>query len=265
MFQVALSTNDAIVPFLIGSSVLLFIAMALITLMVFYQKKMLQKQMAQQALETNHQQQMMLAQMESQENERRRVAKDLHDDVGLMLQALRTTTLAVLKDAPKEDRNDVQQMVSEVTDTVRRICWDLMPSSLEYFGLTETVDELCHRLTKRGNVPITFSTKGTETSIDKNKQMLLYRMVQELADNAIKHANASAMLIKFIWGEAHLQINVIDNGIGFSPSTMKQRMSPGYGLFSIESRAELLPAKFSFDKNIPHGTVAKIIFPFPRP
>jgi len=247
--------SEVLLLFLIGTAAMLVMAVAIILFIVFYQKRILSEQLKQRALELKYQQQMLLAQIESQENERRRVAKDLHDDVGLMLQALRTTTLAVIQHAPEEDRREVQQMVSEITETVRRICWDLMPSSLEYFGLTEAVDEMCHRLSARSQMPVTFSFQGSVMPIDKKKQTFLYRMVQELVNNAVKHAQATFVEVRFTWTESYLQINVLDNGIGFNPTEAKKQMQLGHGLglLSLESRASLLPGLLQFENNFPQG------------
>lgn len=250
------SSGSILILFLIGTAVMLFMATAIILFIVFYQKRVLSEQLKQRAMELSHQQQMLLAQLESQENERKRVAKDLHDDVGLMLQALRTTTLAVLQQAPEEDRQEVQQLVTEVDETVRRICWDLMPTSLEYFGLTEAVDELCQRLSARATVPVIFSFQGTALVLDKNKQTLLYRVVQELVGNALKHACATSVEVKFAWTKTDLQINVLDNGKGFDLAEVRKKSTPGHGLglLSLENRTSLLPAKLVFENNFPQGT-----------
>lgn len=256
--------TNVLILFLIGTAAMLLMAVAIILFIVFYQKRVLSEQLKQQELEVKYQQQMLLAQMQSQEEERRRVAKDLHDDVGLMLQALRFTTLAVLQQAAEQDRQEVQKMVSDVTDTVRRICWDLMPSSLEYFGLSEAVDELCTRLSTRVHVPIVFSLEGETIAIGKEKQILLYRMVQELVGNSLKHAKAGAVEVKLNWKQDHLTIHVTDNGTGFDLDAVKQHRNPGQGLglLSLENRSRLLPAELKYEKNIPHGTNASIKYTF---
>jgi two-component system, NarL family, sensor kinase len=230
--------------------------LVIVILVMLNQKRVLKEQIKQSCREVNYNKQMLLAQIESQENERTRVAKDLHDDVGLMLQALRTTTLAVLQQAPEEDRKEVQQIVTEVDESVRRICWDLMPSSLQYFGLTEAVDELCHRLSARGIVPVIFSFQGTALTVAKNKQVYLYRIVQELAENALKHAHATSVEVKFTWTKNALQINVLDNGIGFRLSDVKKPSQPlrGLGLLRLENLANLLPSFLMFENNFPQGT-----------
>jgi signal transduction histidine kinase len=241
---------------------MLFMAGAIIIFVAFYQKRMLNEQLRRQAMEADYQRKLLEAQLESQERERARVSKDLHDDVGLMLQALRTTTLAVIHQAPEEDRQEVQQMVTEITESVRRISWDLMPSSLERFGLTETIDELCMRLHKRG-IPVHFELEGAAVALSKRNEVLLYRMTQEMVNNALKHAKASSIDVALRWTKDNLHLQVKDNGIGFElPTSVNYSpIGSGLGLLSLKSRADLLNAPLTFEKNSPSGTMISVNFP----
>jgi len=255
-------SDPTIVPFLTTIFVLV-VALAITVYFGWRQKRQLKKLLGERLLESDHQQQMLRTQLESQEHERRRVAKDLHDEVGLMLQALRTTMLAILHEAPEADRKEVQQLVTEVSESVRRICWELMPGSLEYFGLTEAVDEMCHRLTASGPVPLTFSVEGRPSLIAKNKQTLLYRMVQETVTNALKHSSAQHVDVKFSWTSDHLLINVLDDGVGFDPkkNNTPPPLEGGLGLRSLENCAVLLNADLAFENNFPHGTNVSVTYP----
>lgn len=254
--------TQAYLIFAVGSLAMLFMAGAIIIFVAFYQKRMLNEQLRRQSMEAEYQRKLLEAQLESQERERARVSKDLHDDVGLMLQALRTTTLAVIHQAPEEDRQEVQQMVSEITESVRRISWDLMPSSLERFGLTETIDELCMRLHKRG-LPVHFELEGVATSLTKRNEVLLYRMTQEMVNNALKHAKASSIDVKLQWHTDKLMLQVKDNGVGFElPTSVNYSpIGSGLGLLSLKSRADLLYAQLTFEKNSPSGTVISVTLP----
>ncbi len=254
--------TQAYLIFAVGSLAMLFMAGAIIIFVTFYQKRMLNEQLRRQSMEAEYQRKLLEAQLESQERERARVSKDLHDDVGLMLQALRTTTLAVIHQAPEEDRQEVQQMVSEITESVRRISWDLMPSSLERFGLTETIDEMCMRLHKRG-LPVHFELDGAAQPLSKRNEVLLYRMTQEMVNNALKHAKASAIDVKLQWHADKLMLQVKDNGVGFElPTSVNYSpIGSGLGLLSLKSRADLLNAQLTFEKNIPSGTVISVNLP----
>jgi two-component system, NarL family, sensor kinase len=256
------SQTQAYLIFAIGTAGMLFMAVAIILFVAFYQKRMLGEQLRRQMMEADYQRKMLQAQMESQEQERARVAKDLHDDVGLMIQALRVTSLSLLKNAPDESKKEIQDMASELTETVRKISWNLMPSSLERFGLTSTVEEMCNRLHARG-VPLRFLCQGTPRPLGKKDEIVLYRMAQEMTNNALKHAKASEIIVTLSWSDTDLRLTAVDNGVGFDVlrSGWAAKDGSGLGLMSLRSRADLLGAAVSFEKNVPSGTSIMVQLP----
>lgn len=254
------STDSQIVLIItIASLVILLMAGTIVMFVIFYQKRVLTEKLKQQNMERVFDEKMIRVTIESQENERKRFAKDLHDEVGLMLQALNLTVAHI---AGEEDRKQIQEMVNEFTETVRRISWDLMPSSLERFGLIEALDELCARLTERGTVPIHFIKSVPLPVLDKNQEILLYRMVQEALNNALKHARASEIKLQLTCAE-ELTIRITDNGIGFEFPNNEHRTPNQYGLglYNMESRARLLEGALRFEKNLPSGTHVVIQLP----
>ncbi len=256
------SQTQAYLIFAIGTAGMLFMASAIILFVVFYQKRMLNEQLRRQTMEADYQKKMLAAQIESQEQERTRIAKDLHDDVGLMIQALRITALSHLKDAPDESKKEVQQMASELTESVRKISWNLMPSSLERFGLTSTIEEMCDRLSSHG-APVNFICNGNPCAIAKNNEVSLYRMVQEIVNNALKHAKASHIVVNLVWSDVQLLLSIVDNGVGFDVSKGSATLTKGsgLGLMSLHSRAHLLGAALSIERNVPSGTCVIILLP----
>jgi len=242
----------------------LCLLVAMILIFVFWQQRRnVEKQLAQKQIESDHQQRMLRLALEAQENERKRVSKALHDEAGILLQTLRSTALSLTKNAAEADKNEIKNLIDKLNATILRISWDLMPPSLERFGLVEALDELCNRSSVREAMAITFTTTGSTAPLDKNQEILLYRIVQEALDNAIRHAKASVIAIHFEWSEAQLCIDIRDNGIGFEmPQKNKQNINQyGLGLFNIENRAGLLQGYVSFEKNVPTGTIVKILLP----
>lgn len=236
---------------------------AIILIFVFWQqRRSVEKQLNQKQLESDYQQRMLRLALEAQENERKRVSKALHDEAGILLQTLRSTALSLTKNAPEADKNEIKILVDQLTEVVKSISWDLMPTSLERFGLAEALDELCSRLSVREAMAITFTATGSTTPLDKNQEILLYRIVQEALDNAIRHAKASIIEIDFAWHDEELCIEIRDNGVGFEmPKKNKLSINQyGLGLFNIENRVGLLQGCVSFEKNEP-GTIVRIVLP----
>src|SRR5687768_3477261 len=137
--QIYLIIAVAIVAMLVMSG-------AIILFVVFYQKRMIKEQLKRQALEFEYQQKMMQAELESQESERRKLAADLHDSIGGMLSTIRVGMSTVAKGLPNPHSIDeTKRMLDDTISSVRRISRDLMPSTLEKFGLTYAIKELCER------------------------------------------------------------------------------------------------------------------------
>ncbi len=256
--------SNVTILFAFGTSAMLMMVIAIVLFIVFYQKKMLQEQLNRQVMESVHRQKMMEVEMQSRENERSRLSKEIHDGVGVMLQALRATTLAIARNASDEDRHELGEQINEITETVRRMAYNLMPASLEKFGLRETLDELCIRLNRYNDkMQFIFSSDGDDRALDSWQELLLYRMVQEATNNAIKHAAATEIRIVMEWTPAELLLSVADNGRGFEfPGTENKILGRhGLGLYSLENRSNLLGAEMKFQSNVPQGTLVTIRLP----
>ena len=138
-----------------------------------------------------------------------------------------------------------------------------MPADLQKFGIVKTVEELCSRLNKRGAVLVTFTQTGVQFLLDQASELLLYRIIQESVNNALRHANPSTINIHFTKTEQEMKVSIADNGIGFDfPSKEKGlTQTTGLGLSSIQNRANLLRAVLTYEKNIPVGIIVNIILP----
>jgi len=253
------SDPQVVLLFIAGTAVMLLMAGAIILFVVFHQKKMVQEEIKRQDLEIEYQKKMLKAALESQENERKRVSKDLHDDVGMMLMTLRVN-LNSQSDGPFKD---LLQLVDETHESVRRISWDLMPSTLDNFGLFQSTQEMCERLSSRDTAVVTYHEEGQRLSLDKDQELLLYRIAQESVTNAIKHAHASTINVKYRWTNNSLILSISDDGLGFDFPSVKNKASGrhGLGLYNLENRAALLNANLSFEKNQPSGTLVLVSLP----
>jgi len=261
-----MSTSESQIAliFAIGTAGMLFMAVAIILFVAFYQKRMIQEQLRRKALEVDYQRKMLQAALESQENERQRVSKDLHDDVGMMLMTVRAQVNSIVgKPFSDELAGDIRQLVDDTHETVRRISWDLKPSTLERFGLVQTIKEMSSRLSVSGSIPVEFHEEGNPASLDKHQETLLFRIVQESVSNALRHGQAHRIDIRCLWEDRGLTFAIADDGIGFDFPEEKNKMKVqlGLGLINLENRVALLDGQLRFEKNIPSGTMVKIKIP----
>ncbi|MBA4055661.1 MAG: hypothetical protein C0490_13180, partial [Marivirga sp.] len=247
----------------IGTVAMLLLAIAIILFVVFYQKKMIQEQLKVQKLEFDYQQKMMEAALESQENERRRVAGDLHDSIGGMLSTIRVglTTLAKQMTDP-QSMEQPKKMLDDTIKSVRSLSLDLMPSTLEKFGLVQAVKELCDRFQAVSLLPVLFQEQGEVPELNTKKELMIFRVAQELVNNAVKHSQATSVHV-IIRGTDKLEMIVEDNGIGFDVESLRgqAKNGKGLGLFNIENRVRILSAKLEFDTQPRKGTKITMTMP----
>jgi two-component system NarL family sensor kinase len=243
---------------------MMLMAGAIILFVVFYQKRMITEQLKRQALEFDYQQRMLQAELESQETERRKVAEDLHDSIGGMLSTIRVGMFSLAKLLPDpKSMEETKQMLDDTITSVRRISRDLMPSTLEKFGIIQAIKELCERFHSTSRIPIHFHDPDQFPIIDQQRQLMIYRIVQELLNNSIKHAKASQINVTLNATEHDIKLIVEDDGVGFDPVFQQSDASSGkgLGLFNIQNRAKILGGQLDFLKNGEKGSRTVLIMP----
>jgi two-component system NarL family sensor kinase len=250
----------------IGTVGMLLLAIAIVLFMVFYQKKMIQEELKRQQLELIYQQKMMESALESQEQERRRLAGELHDSIGAMLSTIRVGIITIARQLPDpESLNQSKKMLDDTISSVRAISRELMPSTLEKFGFTHAVKEVCERFQETSLLPIHCIEVGEVRSFEKSRELMLFRIVQELLNNAMKHAKASIIQVT-LTGSDSLSVCVEDDGVGYDPDVIKGSVQngKGLGLFNIENRARVLGATVIFDKERVIGSKITLVVPYEK-
>ncbi|MBX2961108.1 MAG: sensor histidine kinase [Cyclobacteriaceae bacterium] len=249
---------DFTILFIFATSGMLILAGGIVFFVVFYKKRMLEAKLREQHLEVMYQQRMMEAALESQESERKRVAADLHDGVGAMLSAIRASLGTLVRTASigEETVQPVKAMLDDTIDSVRKISRDLLPSTLEKYGLSAALKEMCERFQSLTDAGIFFTEAGTIIPLEKSREILVFRIIQELINNALKHAKANRIEVQVTW-DTQLHVVVTDNGKGFTP----EQHTKGLGLFNMENRARVLHASFVIEPYQPSGTKAVLTVP----
>jgi len=199
------------------------------------------------------QQQQEIAKLEAlidgEEKERRRIAQELHDGLNGDLSAIkyRLSTLeeSGLSAIDTENLTKVINMIDESCAQVRSISHNLMPSSILEYGLIETIREYCIKINTSDTFKIDFQFFGNYIALSKKTETVIYRIIQELVTNILKHSKATEALIQFNYREDELFITVEDNGIGFD----KNAISPGIGHKNIKTRIDFLNAQLDVDSS----------------
>jgi two-component system, NarL family, sensor kinase len=195
--------------------------------------------------------------IEAEENERQRIARDLHDGVGQMMSAAKMNLSAFESEfsngnnEQKETLEKIIQLVDESCREVRTVSHVMMPSALLKNNLATAIQEFTDKLDD-GKLKIHVYTSGLDQRLDSNIESVLYRVIQECVTNAIKHSNATTLDISLVRENNEITGTIEDNGKGFDPQSMN---SDGIGLKNITSRIEYLKGKVDFDSRPGKGTV----------
>ncbi|MCC6725466.1 MAG: sensor histidine kinase [Saprospiraceae bacterium] len=200
--------------------------------------------------------------LEGQEVERVRIAKDLHDRLGSMLTTVKWSFDGYLEGST--DKQDLaplvkaNRMLDDAYQEVRRISHDMVSGVLTKFGLVTAVEELCSAINASGRLQAKLVVFGMEERPDNQVEITLYRVIQELMSNILKHAKASAVTIQISRIEDELNVTVEDDGQGFDPAAVK---SSGMGLKNIEARVRGINGTVFFDTGKGSGTSVLIEVP----
>lgn len=194
--------------------------------------------------------------LNAQENERQRVAKDLHDSVGQNILFIKNQLLS-------QARNEAQLMktVDSALEEVRNISKNLYPNQLEKYGLTAAIDSLAEQVQAASGIFVSSDMQGIDEALNKNVQINFYRIIQEFVNNSIKHAKATAIRITTELHDSEIKLIVQDNGIGFDKSIVERKANTSFGLLNMEERIKMLKGKLDIESEIGKGT--KSIFTIP--
>lgn len=241
--------------FIISAVLLLLV---LLTFLLLYTRRKL-KHKALLASELANQEKIRFrAIIEAEENERARIAQDLHDGLGQMLAASRMHVSALKGSVGEKEKLFVEKALEILNDAyleVRNISHNMMPNALMRLGLIPAIRELVGNINAAGVLTIDFSD-NVKGSLGKSMDITIYRIVQEVINNMMKHAKADHMVMEIIRTGENLNISIRDNGIGFDTNIINE--SKGLGWKGIFSRVSMLDGTIKLNSVLKEGTLVYI-------
>lgn len=204
--------------------------------------------------------------IEAQEEERRKLSREIHDGPAQMLAnvMLRSQIIdKVYRESPEQgvqEIHDLRKMVRSALYEVRRIIYDLRPMALDDLGLIPTLKKYLSTIEEYNDkTKISFVFIGSEKRIPSKFEVALFRLVQEAVQNALKHAEAREIVVKLELTRDHVTVVVKDNGKGFD---IREKKKDSFGLIGMRERVDLLEGHLTIDSSVGAGTVIMIQVPF---
>jgi PAS domain S-box-containing protein len=203
--------------------------------------------------------------IDAQEEERKRIARELHDDIN---QRVALISIELEQAAQMCGRNpstlssrltSLQQKVSEISNEIHRMSYELHPSKLEHLGLVPALRSFCSELARSRGIKIEFHSGKIPENLDRDVTLCVFRTAQEALQNASKHSGADKVTVNLDTPGKQLELSIVDKGRGFSPT--QEKMTEGLGLTSMQERVRHAGGTFNVISAPNRGTTVHVTIP----
>jgi len=242
----------------LGIALLLFAIIIVLKVTQLAKRKLMKEEL--KLISSNREIENLNARINGEEQERTRIAKDLHDGLGALVSAAKINLMS-LSQSDQETNKDAQEntleLLEEIGVELRRTAHNMMPTAITDHNLKEALYSFCVHASKGKNLKIEFQAYGALDQLTEDYQLTVYRIIQELINNIVKHAQANNALVQLVYQDALLSITVEDNGKGF---VWDETAPVGIGIQSIKDRVKSKGGTLSLSSTIDKGTSVYIEF-----
>jgi len=244
---------------------LFFIILAVVLIVFFYfsRKKIIQKELEKKDLILQYQKEQLYAIIITQEEERKRIAQDLHDDISskLNIVSLNSHILSspgLTETEIKEITENIINLTSKALENSRKIAHNLLPPVFEKFGLHAGIQELCEEFESSKTIKVHYKNEINFEERELDRHLHVFRILQELMNNSLRHGKASEIWINFKIEDEIKTCHYKDNGIGFDETNAENQK--GMGMKNIDSRISFLDGAIQINSQINNGVL--VVFTF---
>ncbi len=241
--------------------VFLFLILWLLFFLVYYQKRKRNFIEDQQKMEANYKIELTRVQQEIQEETIKQVGYELHDNIGQLVTVAKIHLQNLMKTNSESQLQEIHTVVSKALEELRRLSKSLDTGPIEHLPLEELLEKDIARINKLGHIECNLNIQGQTVSIDNKKKIIIYRMIQEIITNALKHANCDLIDIQINYETHLIKFIVSDNGKGFNVKDTQSDAQNGSGLRHLKSRVNLVGGHLFLNSSPETGTRFEIICP----
>lgn len=271
MFFLQVNNQPQSIPLVLffGTIGMLALAIGLIVFIIFHQRKVIRYQLQLQRMEQDQQKMLLNASIRLQEEERQRIAADLHDDAGPLLATARLYLNENLVNLDKTTQlqsiYNAKSIIDDTIQLIRNISHSLMPPTLKNFGLESAVNDLFQKISGAGTMNASCRFHDYRERMAPEKELIVFRVIQELVNNILKHSNASFIHLTQNMNDGKCFIRLHHDGRGLTQNDFEKlnKSTVGLGLKNIQSRLKVLHGKIQFEKDMSQ-TYYKATIEIPR-
>ncbi len=239
-----------------GTIGMLALTIGLIVFIIFHQRKVIRYQLRLQRMEHDQQKLLLNASIRLQEEERQRIAADLHDDAGPLLATARLYLNENLVNLDKQSQlqsiYNAKSIIDDTIQLIRNISHSLMPPTLKNFGLESAVNDLFQKISGSGSMNASSRFHDYRERLQAENELIIFRVIQELVNNILKHSNASFIHLTQNTSGEKFFIRLHHDGRGITQNDFNKlnKSNVGLGLKNIQSRLKVLHGKIFFEKDM---------------
>ncbi|MCZ2460887.1 MAG: histidine kinase [Chitinophagales bacterium] len=270
MFFLQATTNSSVsLVLFLGTLGMMILTIGLILFIIFHQRKVIRYQTRLQQMEQEQQKILLKASIKLQEEERQRLAADLHDDAGPLLATARLYLNENLVNQDKATQLQsifqARQIIDDTIQLIRNISHSLMPPTLKNFGLESAVNDLFQKLSGSGSINASSRFHEYKERLKAEKELIIFRVVQELVNNILKHSSASFIHLTQNVHEDKFYLRIHHDGRGLVQADFDKlnKSNVGLGLKNISSRLKVVHGNINFEKDISQ-TYYKVTIELPK-
>jgi two-component system, NarL family, sensor kinase len=254
------SKEEIFITVIAGTITFLILAIFIIVFVLLHKKRQRKNKMEKAQLRSRFDQELLRTQLEIQEQTLRNISQEIHDNIGQML-SLAKLNLALAEENGDARISNSHQLVSKAIQDLRDLSKSLHTDYIAEMGLQRAIEREVEMISKTGIIVAKLEVKGQPRRLDSQKELILFRIVQESVTNVIKHAAASAITITVDYSLPYFLLNVHDNGKGIEAVDNKDPHPDGIGVRSMQHRAQLIGGIFELHSVPGNGTTITIQLP----
>ncbi len=255
---------EVLIAVISGSLFILLFALAVFLLFRIFLKKKNRLMIEQERMKHNFRQELLHAQIEIQEQTLKNISQEIHDNIGqtLSLAKLNLNTIHDKKNEVVDGKiENTKELVSKAIIDLRHLSKSLNTDSILSAGLLKAIEHELTQVQKTGSFITSLQIEGNPFRLDPQKELILFRIVQEGINNIIKHSAARTIGVRMIFQPGLMELQLSDDGNGFKHSETDSDMNSGSGLRNMKSRAVMIGGLLEIVQNKPTGTIIKVILP----
>ena len=252
-----------LIPIILVTVLLFIVAAGIIVFVLVYQKKQVQYLSERKQLKADYAKEILESRLEIQEQTMKSISQEVHDNVGQVLSVAKLNLNMINANEPapviQEKLNDISELMRKAIQDLRDLSKSLHSDVIAEKCLLKAIENEFEILKKTGAYAITLYVEGNYYHLPEQKELILFRMFQEMIHNIIKHAKAAVIDVRITFHPQQLILRVHDNGQGFDLAAIDT--GKGLGLRNIINRSQLIGAFYFIDSRPGNGTEIKIILP----